>query len=161
MTDIDRETCTRDLYAQVEIDEVVLLCQLPVRQFGFVVVHLAYPSTYGVATMVGYVRFDNQVILRSCTFWYDVVGYVRDGQQQFGLSLFGCCHLLVVLRDLCFQCTGLRFSGFCLFALTFGHQHTDGLADLVHLRSCSIFLLLRGLTLSIKTKHFVDCLLGA
>ena len=32
LTDVDRESGTRDLHAQVEVDEVVFLCQLPVGQ---------------------------------------------------------------------------------------------------------------------------------
>ena len=108
-----------------------------------------------------HIGFHYDVILGCCTFGHDVVGYVRDGEQELGLSLFCLGHLDVKLSDLCFECTGLRFGGFCLLTLTLRHECTDRLADLVHLRSSCIFELLSRLTLSIKTKHFVDCLCGA
>ena len=36
LTDINRETCARDLHTEVEVNEVVFLSEIPVREFGIV-----------------------------------------------------------------------------------------------------------------------------
>ncbi len=178
LSDIDRETGARDLDAQVEIDEVVLLSQFPVRG-ECLATHIFLQAvrsnsligcTIPVAErhstiardgvdhgLVGPVADSNsQVILGSCAFGHDVVGNVRDSEQQLGLRLLGIRHLSIKFGNLGLERTGLCLSGLSLLALALSHEHADRLADAVHLGRRSILMLLGRLTLGVETEDILN-----
>ena len=144
LTDIHRETGTGDLDAEVKIDKVVFLGKFPMREFGFVVVHVAYPRTNGVATMMRHIGFHHEIIFRARACGHYIIRYIRDSEQQLGLRILRLFHSYIVRRNIVLQLSGLCFGGLSLFAFALRHECADRFADLVHLRSGSIFLLLCG-----------------
>ncbi len=117
---VDGESGTCDLHSEVEVDQVVFLSQLPVRQcvgrkFGFHASHFLY-----------------YVVVGAYAFGHFVIRNVRDGIEQ-GLQVFGCLvhfGLQGFVGFLQFGYTAFGCFGF-LF-LSFFHQLSDGFGYRVH-----------------------------
>ena len=92
ITLIDGEASTRDLHTQLEVNEVIVLRQLPVGLGGSIECrHLA-------------TSLDADVVLSRSAFGHDVGGEVRYSEQdltdlRFGLGLFSSRLLLASLSS--------------------------------------------------------------
>ena len=93
---VNGEACARDFHAQVEVDEVIFLGQLPVRQGVLRQGGLHASGLY------------HHVVFGTCAFGYNVIGYVGYGAEQ-GVYLCLC-----VVHGL-LQCLALFLQGCHLF----------------------------------------------
>ena len=174
--DIDGEPCAGDFDSEVEIDQVVFLCKLPVGQFLAVgntllcnrLVHVRRPVFEEHASVFlngidsRLIRpvsdGDSEVILGRGAFGYDVVGDVGDGKEEGGLCLFGFFHLGFVLTDVFLHLTGSLFGLHRLVFLALCHERTNLLGETVHFCRGVVLFLLSGFALCVEFEHFVDCL---
>ena len=123
---VNRKTGTCDLHTQVKIDQVIFLCQFPMRQcvfrqFSFHTAHLFH-----------------LIVVSSHTFRNFIVRNIRDCIEQI-LHIFGRLIHLSLDSFIGFLDLGNTLLGsFGLLFFTFFHQHTDGFRSLVHL--CQVFI---------------------
>ena len=155
---IDRETCTRDLYTEVEVDEVEVLGELPVRQLGSGHLGVAGPVAYGVLTedTLLEVGLDYPVVLGTSAFGHLVVGNIRNLAEHVGnLALASGLLLVELLVDsLEFGNTSLGSLGFG--ALTILHKHADALGETIGFGKVVIEGLLRLTALLVLGDDGVD-----
>ena len=144
ITLIDGEASTRDLHTQLEVNEVIVLRQLPVGLGGSIKCgHLA-------------TSLDADVVLSRSAFGHDVGGEVRYREQdltdlRFGLGLL----LLQALACLLEQCH-LRADALSLLLGALLHQITDLLSEGLLTREAGIELLLRATADLIEVQYFGD-----
>ena len=110
---IDRETCSRDLNTQIEINQIIFLRQFPVRKS--VLRKFRFHTSH----------FLNYIVLGTNTFGHTVVGNIGNGIQQIQ-------HVVGSLVHVGLQCfialLYLGYTGFCnfsFFLFAFFHQLTD------------------------------------
>ena len=112
LADIYGESGTGNLHAEVEVDEVVFLAEVPVAervlaQVGYLSAFLHYHVVAGVAS-----------------FGHLVAGDVRDGAEQC-VQVFLCLvHLLLQFAVLLFECGNLLLHLFGLLAFALLHEGT-------------------------------------
>ena len=144
IADIYGESCTGNLHAQVEVDEVVFLGQFPVGQ-GILDVQVGVhvPVAHGVAlTAFAQVRLHHVVVLGARALGHFVVGYVGDGAEQGGHVFFGLLHLLFQLLVGLLHFRNLLLDGVGLVFLSFLHQSANLGGHFLGLREVCVQLLL-------------------
>ena len=113
LTYIYWETGTRNFNTEVEVYEVVFLCQFPVRQRVL--------REHSVVSAC----FDNEIVFCTISFRNDVVWNIRNGIKQLLAFLNGILHVFFEHNSLLFNFSHTGFGSLCLFLFTFFHQHAN------------------------------------
>ena len=160
---IHGEAGAADLHAEVEVDEVVFLGQLPVRQFGGLHHGIGRPVAYGVLAddALLEVGLYDPVVLGRRTLGHFVVGDVGNLTKLLSEQLLGLFHLgLEGLAGLLeFAHLSLDALGFVLLALL--HEAADFGSQFLGLRKVAVERRLRLAACLINGHHFVYGLTGA
>ena len=121
LTDVDRETRAGDFHTEVEVYEVVFLCQIPVGE--------------GILGEIGHraTGFLNYVVLGGFTFRHHVAGEVGDSAEEVAELLLCGCELHGYLLLGILEGTDLSLGLICLVLLALLHQLADGGGDTVQL----------------------------
>ena len=150
LTDINGETCTCNLHTEVKVDEVVLLCEFPVRE------HIRIGSSCFVNG--GTTCLHHHIIFCRTTFGHFSIGQVGDG-IELEFELFSSfCHLRFKRLCLLLNISHLLLCRFSLFLLAFLHQTTNALWERIHLCQKRIKFCLRILTAVVDFKHLLNSL---
>ena len=159
---IHGESGTGDFYAQVKVDKVVFLGELPVGQ-GILDTQLGIhvPVAYGVIPSAFLqVRFHHMVVFSSLALRHLVVRDVRNLAKHLRHLLLSLSHGLIHLLRLLFQLSHLSLHLLSLVFLTFFHQSADLTRQLFLFIQTLVELLLSLAALLIHSQYFVDSLLG-
>ena len=110
---IDRETCTCELYSKVKIDDVELLCELPVRK-------RIRSELRNLVT-----HFHHYVVLRALSFRNLVTRYIwKKYKKRFELRVV-LLGFSVEFRRLCLEGSDLSLYSLSFFLPAFFHQTAD------------------------------------
>ena len=122
LSDINGEACARNLYAQIEINEVVLLGEFPVRK-----------GVLGERCVVA-TCLDDEIVLGSFSLGHEVVGNIRNGVEHLRTGFL--CLLLASLQLNCLllDLLHLLLGGFSLVLLSLFHQGADGFGNILNFR---------------------------
>ena len=140
---IDGETGSGDLHAEVEVYDVVFLCEFPVRK------RVLREDDLGAA------HLDHLVVLGALTGLHEVAGHVGHEHEVFLEFLFGCVHLRKEFSGLGLESRhlGLDLLGGIAEALL--HQAADLRSLLLLLSEQGVALGLEGATLPVELEDGV------
>ena len=163
LTDVYGESCTGNLHAQVEVDEVVLLGEFPVGQgIGNTQRRIDVPVADSVVTIaLLQVRLYHVIVFSGSTLGHLVVRNIGNLTKQTSHLVLRQVHRLLQLfvgllhlRHLCLDSLGLVL-------LAFLHETANLCSHLLGFSQVLVQLLLSLTTTLVDCQHLVDSLLGA
>ena len=135
--------------AEIEIDEIIFLCQLPVGQ--------------GIGGKGRFVSagLHNEVVISTHSLGNDVIRHVRDGVEELCALFLGCFFEFLELCAARFEFCHTRLGGFCLFLLAGLHEGTDILGKCLLFGEHSVEFRLCALAFAVNVEHRFDGLSGS
>ena len=127
LASIDRETCSRNLDTKVEVDEIVLLSQFPMRKLSCLYNRICIPVANSIFAKNTFLEIGlhDPVVFGTSSFGHLVIWNVGNLAEKTSQFLLGS--LLLVLQFLaCFLEGGnLCLDLFCFFSLALLHEHAN------------------------------------
>ena len=146
LADIYRETSACDLHTEVEVNEVVLLQEIPVAESVCAEVRLFAAFLY------------NYIVCSILTFRNLLARNVRDFEQLVGHIILSLLHDLFQSLGISLEHSYLSLSALSFLFLAFFHQGTNLLGKLISLLLVVIQLLLSFATNLVVLQNFLYCL---
>ena len=152
---VDRETCTGNLHTEVEVDEVIVACQFPMRQTCTLDIGIHVPVAHTVSlSAFAEVALHHQVIGSGNAFRNQIVGDIGNGVKELCALVLSSLHGFFELCRTALQFCHTGLLSFCLFTLALLHKQPYAFGNLVLFGQHSILFHLCRFTTVVDFKHF-------
>ena len=127
------------------------------RHLSLIVDGIVLPLSHR-SHLVAEVALHHQVVAGGSTFGHDVVGHIRNGEENVADFVLSSLQSLVDSLVVLFEGSHLCFHLFSLLLVALLHEGTNLRSHLVELCSLIVAQRLSGATFSVEFQNVVDCL---